>query len=113
MAANNVEDLPRRFVPSSRSDRWFSVAVAVTGLALSILATTLTGGIMLGKISANLSNLADQQHALVDAVNGLRDATATLTAEFSRSRADIENLKNALAIERQDRLDDEHRRSPR
>ena len=91
--------------------RSVSLLIAVLGFVVSLLATVATAGYMAGNIQSTIGDLTKSQNSLTNAVNGLRDVTATIAGSLTGLRVEIDNMKLALDRERQERREDERRNS--
>lgn len=86
--------------------RSVSLLIAVLGFVVSLLATVATAGYMAGNIQSTIGDLTKSQNSLTNAVNGLRDVTATIAGSLTGFRVEIDNMKLALDRERQERRED-------
>jgi len=86
--------------------RSVSLLIAVLGFVVSLLATVATAGYMAGNIQGTIGDLTKSQNSLTNAVNGLRDVTATIAGSLTGFRVEIDNMKLALDRERQERRED-------
>lgn len=130
--AENVKDFPAAALSRTEVDkviakvRWSGVALA----CISICASMVSGGAIAGwtaasiigglqssisqlnqRTDANITQLNQKTNELFTDVNIQRDAAASITAAVTSLRTEMNDLKSALEVERQDRINDVRARS--
>jgi len=99
--------------PSDDKSRYVSLGFAAAAVAVSILAATVTGSLMMGRTEADLQNVIDTQRRdhdeITSSIRALVANVGVLSAQTSSQGSQLEALKQLITQERADRLDMEQR----